>query len=70
MPNIDPSRHRICFHGDLDRIGVLRGVRRIWGVPEKHAGNPLIRPETMVEETSTGIHTSVVWNSEAHEFQA
>ena len=70
MPNIDPARHRVCFHGDLDRIGVLRGLRRIWGVPEKHAGNPLIRPDTMVEEPSTGVHTSVVWNSDAHEFQA
>lgn len=32
---------RTCFHGDLDEIGEIRGLKRYWGRPVKHPANPL-----------------------------
>lgn len=32
---------KTCFHGDLDEIGKIRGLRRYWGKPVKHQANPL-----------------------------
>jgi hypothetical protein len=35
---------KTCFHGDLDRVGTVRGLRRRWGRPSKHPANPLPFP--------------------------
>lgn len=36
--------HKTCFHGDLDKIGTIRGLKRRWGKPVKHPSNPLPFP--------------------------
>lgn len=58
--------HRICFHGDLDQIGRLRGVRRYWATPHKHPDNPIMRAgQTPYEEDDTAISPHVMYDPES-----
>ncbi len=45
LANNNLSRFRTCFHGDLDKVGEIRGLRRYWGRPVKHPANPLFPTE-------------------------